>query len=51
TQRPPLEVIGFDCCLMATVDTAAAIKGYARYMVDGHKARDRQGKEIHERAS
>ena len=33
TQRPPLEVIGFDCCLMATVDTAAAIKGYACYMV------------------
>ena len=33
TQRPPLEIVGFDCCLMATVDTAAAIEGYARYMV------------------
>ena len=33
SQRPPLELIGFDCCLMATVDTAAAIGGYARYMV------------------
>ena len=32
-QRPPLELIGFDCCLMATVDTAAAVNGYAHYMV------------------
>ena len=32
-QTPPLEVIGFDCCLMATVDTAAAVNGYAHYMV------------------
>ena len=32
-ENPPLDVIGFDCCLMATVDTAAAIQGYARYMV------------------
>ena len=28
-----LDLVGFDCCLMATVDTAAAISGYARYMV------------------
>lgn len=33
SKNPPLELIGFDCCLMATVDTAAAINGYARYMV------------------
>lgn len=33
TQRPPLELVGFDCCLMATVDTAAAMNGFARYMV------------------
>ena len=33
SQTPPLEVVGFDCCLMATIDTAAAMKGYARYMV------------------
>ena len=32
-KHPPLDVIGFDCCLMATVDTAAAVNGYARYMV------------------
>ena len=33
SQHPPLEVVGFDCCLMATVDTASAMKGFARYMV------------------
>ena len=32
-QKPPLELIGFDCCLMATVDTAAAVKDFAHYMV------------------
>ena len=31
--HPPLELVGFDCCLMATVDTAAALDGIARYMV------------------
>lgn len=30
---PPLDVVGFDACLMATVDTAAALQGYAGYMV------------------
>lgn len=30
---PPLELVGFDACLMATVDTAAALEGYAAYMV------------------
>ena len=32
-ERPPLELVGFDCCLMATVDTAAAMQGIARTMV------------------
>ncbi len=31
--RPPFEIIGFDTCLMATLDTANAISGFARYMV------------------
>ena len=31
--KPPFEVIGFDTCLMATVDTANAIKGFTKYMV------------------
>lgn len=31
--NPPLDMIGFDACLMAAVETAAAMKGIARYMV------------------
>ncbi len=31
--RPPFEIIGFDACLMATLDTAVALNGLARYMV------------------
>ncbi|GHV12050.1 hypothetical protein FACS1894219_04240 [Clostridia bacterium] len=30
---PQLDIIGFDACLMATVDTAAVFSGYADYMV------------------
>lgn len=30
---PPFDVIGFDACLMATLDTASAVSGFARYMV------------------
>ncbi|MBQ4492459.1 MAG: clostripain, partial [Deltaproteobacteria bacterium] len=30
---PPFEIIGFDACLMATLDTASAVQEYARYMV------------------
>lgn len=30
---PPFEVIGFDACLMASVDTLAAVHGFSRYMV------------------
>lgn len=33
TESPPFELVGFDACLMATVDTAAALHGIARYMV------------------
>ena len=32
-ENPPFEVIGFDACLMATVDTLASVHGYSRYMV------------------
>ena len=31
--KPPFEIIGFDTCLMATLDTANAVRGFARYMV------------------
>nr|MCR5085249.1 hypothetical protein [Succinivibrionaceae bacterium] len=30
---PPLEVIGFDACLMASIDTARAVQGYAGHLV------------------
>ena len=32
-QHPPLEIIGFDACLMATLDVANVARGFARYMV------------------
>ncbi len=32
-EKPPFEIIGFDCCLMATLDTAGTLNGLARYMV------------------
>lgn len=32
-ENPPLELVGFDACLMATVDTANAFSDIARYMV------------------
>ena len=31
--NPPFELIGFDACLMATVDTLGSIHGFSRYMV------------------
>ncbi len=30
---PPFELIGFDACLMATVDTLASVHGFTRYLV------------------
>ena len=32
-QNPPLDIIGFDACLMATVDTASSFRGIANYLV------------------
>ncbi|GHU61441.1 hypothetical protein AGMMS49983_01160 [Clostridia bacterium] len=32
-QTPPYEMIGFDACLMATIDVADSLNGLARYMV------------------
>ena len=31
--EPPIDLIGFDACLMATVDTADTFRGIGRYMV------------------
>lgn len=33
TEHPPFEIVGFDACLMATLDTAGTVSGFARYMV------------------
>ena len=32
-KNPPLDIIGFDACLMATIETANACKDIARYLV------------------
>ena len=32
-KNPPLDMVGFDACLMATVETAGALKDIARWMV------------------
>jgi len=32
-KKPPLDLIGFDACLMATIETAASLRGIARYLV------------------
>ncbi len=32
-EDPPFELVGFDACLMATIDTAYTLIGYSRYMV------------------
>ena len=33
SEQPPFELIGFDACLMSTIDVARALYGQARYMV------------------
>ncbi|MDR1540196.1 MAG: hypothetical protein LBU32_19785 [Clostridiales bacterium] len=30
---PPFELVGFDACLMASIDTASSLAGFAEYMV------------------
>lgn len=32
-EYPPIEIIGFDTCLMATIDVAATFSGIAKYLV------------------
>ena len=31
-KNPPFELIGFDACLMASIDTAKSLQGFTRYM-------------------
>lgn len=41
--QPPLEFIGFDTCLMATVDVAHVFSGLARYMVASEETEPANG--------
>jgi len=40
---PLYEIVGFDACLMATIDTAATFEGYAHYMVASQDVEPFQG--------
>ncbi len=42
-EDPPLELVGFDACLMATVDTANAFSDIARYMVGSEETEPGNG--------
>ena len=43
TEAPPFELVGFDACLMATVDAAATLHGIARYMVGSEEVESGTG--------
>ncbi len=42
-ENQPLELIGFDTCLMATVDVAATFSGIAKYMVGSEETEPANG--------
>ncbi len=42
-EKPPFEIIGFDSCLMATLDTAGTLNGLARYMVASQEVEPSNG--------
>lgn len=42
-ENPPFEIIGFDACLMATVETAEALHGYASYLVASEETEPGEG--------
>jgi len=41
--EPLYDLVGFDACLMANIDTAAVFNGYARYMVASQEIEPGQG--------
>ena len=43
TAAPALELVGFDTCLMATVDVAAVFQNYARYLVGSQEVEPGNG--------
>lgn len=40
---PALELVGFDTCLMATIDVAAVFQGFARYLVGSEEVEPANG--------
>ena len=42
-KNPPFEIIGFDACLMATLDTANAVRGFCRYMIASQETEPKLG--------
>ena len=43
TENPRLELVGFDTCLMATVDVAAVFQNFARYLVGSEEVEPGNG--------
>lgn len=41
--KPPFEIIGFDACLMASLDTANTVNGFARYMIASQEIEPENG--------
>ncbi|ORU00630.1 hypothetical protein D081_0612 [Anaerovibrio sp. JC8] len=41
--NPPFEMVGFDACMMATYDTANALKGISRYMTASEEVEPSNG--------
>ncbi|MBR6887610.1 MAG: hypothetical protein IKN16_04110 [Selenomonadaceae bacterium] len=42
-KAPPFEIIGFDACLMSSMESARSIEGFARYMVASEAEEDFKG--------
>lgn len=42
-ENPPIDIIGFDACLMATIDTANLLQGYGYYMVASEESEPSTG--------
>lgn len=41
--KPPFEIIGFDACLMASLDTANTVSGFSRYMIASQEIEPENG--------
>ncbi len=43
SEDPALEFVGFDCCLMGTMELANALNGYAKYLIASEELEPGQG--------